>query len=115
MVDVIWGKLQPVAQNLRMILPAATLLLVAAAFYGLFRGWRNLRLAAGLAFCAVQLWGYFGFVAAVQAALDRYSLAFEPVSTVFVMLCAAGVLGWVMTLMRRMGRAAVGQLVPAAA
>ena len=112
-LDAVWPAVQPVAQGLRIVLPVLTILSIGMAFYGLFRGRRDLRLVAGLAFCAVQIWAYFGFVAAVQAALARYSLVLEPVTTVFVTLCGAVLLARATAVARR-AAGAIGWPAPAA-
>ena len=60
-------------------------------------------LLAGVALCSLQIWGYFGLVVAVQAALDRYSVVFEPVLIVLFATGCAWLVAWTKTLATRFG------------
>jgi len=101
--DAIWSAIRPA---LRILVPAGLLLALAASGMMLFVWLKRLppsALLAGVALCSLQIWGYFGLVVAVQAALDRYSVVFEPVLIVLFATGCAWLVAWTKALATRFG------------
>ena len=72
-------------------------MLTIAAVVVVSLAWIRRRPASGpalaLAFCSLHVWAYFALVAAVQAGLNRYSAAYEPVLIPIFTLAIAVVIG----------------------
>jgi hypothetical protein len=92
--DALWSWIRPFLRLLLPIMPLLTLVAAGTMFFNWLKRRTPPSLLAGLAFCSLHMWAYFGLVATVNSAVDRYSVVFEPVLITFLAIGGASLIGW---------------------
>jgi hypothetical protein len=92
--DALWSAIRPFLRLLVPIMPLLTIVAAGAMFFNWLKRRTPPSRLAGFAFCSLHIWAYFGLVATVNSAVDRYSVVFEPVLITFLAIGGASLIGW---------------------
>lgn len=92
--DALWSAIRPFPRLLVPIMPLLTIVAAGAMFFNWLKRRTPPSRLAGFAFCSLHIWAYFGLVATVNSAVDRYSVVFEPVLITCLAIGGASLIGW---------------------